>query len=250
MGNLRRSAAPAVLIAVVILFCAAGAQANTVTLGSQPQGPLIGGISDGGAGTVANTALPSPLIAAAPSDGTLTEWRFSADDSNWIPQVVHPVGGGLYTEGARGPAQQGTTVGPVVGPFPLNLPVKQGDLFGVVTENFAALGVSTGHDGAVYGYWVPPLTPGPGRAPDFGGGGSGAEYALSATLRFCLVPTLKGKKPKAAKKALKAADCTFGGKKKSKKRRKKKKVVGQSVAAGSSISDTAPVAIKVSRPKK
>ena len=94
---------------------------------------------------------------------------------------------------------------------------------------------------------MPPLDTGPGRSPEFGGPAP-AEYALSATVRYCLVPKLKGKKPKAAKKALKAADCTFGGKRKSKKHTKKKKVVKQTVAPGTSISDTAPVAIKVSRP--
>jgi beta-lactam-binding protein with PASTA domain len=64
------------------------------------------------------------------------------------------------------------------------------------------------------------------------------------------VPNLRGKKPKAARRALAAADCTAGKAKKSKKRRKKKKVLSQNVPPGTSISDTTPVGFKVSKLKK
>jgi hypothetical protein len=247
MGKLRRSAACAAIAATVSLLAAAAAQANTVTLGSQFQGTMQSSVLDGGKGTVVNTSLPAPLIVGAPSDGTVLDWRFSGGTTQWTPQILRPLGNGTYTEAAQGPAQQGAGVGTISGPFPLNIPVKKGDLIGVIGTNFSNLGVIDSAS-AVYGYWVPPLSPGAGRAPDFGG--PGVEDAISATLRYCLVPSLKGKKPKAAKKALAAANCVFGGKSKSKKRREKKKVVGQSVAAGTSISDTAPVAIKVSRPKR
>ena len=247
MGRRMRWTAFAIACAATaMLIPAAGAQANTVTLGSQFQGTMESSFLDGGEGTVVGTTLPAPLVAGAPSDGTIVDWRFSGSPATWIPQIVRPLGGDKFTEGARGPTQQGAGVGTISGPFPLAIPVKRGDLIGIIGKAFSHLGVFIDTP-AVYGYFVPPLAPGDSRAADFGG--PGAEHAISATLRFCLVPSLRGKKPKAAKKALKAADCTFGGKSKSKKRRKKKKVVGQSVAPGSSISDTAPVAIKVSRPK-
>jgi hypothetical protein len=242
-------AACAALVAITSLLSAAAAQANTVTLGSQFQGEMIGGLLDGGKGTLVNTSLPAPLVAGAPSDGTVTAWRFSGDTGDpFVPQIVHPLGGGLYTETARGPAQQGLGVGTIAGPFPVELPVVKGDLIGVIGTSFTLLGVFTDRPNSPNGYFVPELSPGPGRAPDFGG--PDTEQAISATLRYCLVPSLRGMKPKAAKQALKAADCTFGGKSKSKKRRKKKKVVNQTVAPGTSISDTAPVAIRVSRPKR
>jgi hypothetical protein len=243
MGRLGRKSACVAVVASLV--GAAGAQANTLTLGSEFQGMMIGGFFDGGAGTVANTSLPSPLLAGAPSDGTIVSWRFSGATDPFIPQVLRPAAGGLYTEVARGPSQQGAGVGTISGPFPLAIPVKQGDLVGVIGQSFTHLGVVVHPGAGVYGYWAPPLAAGESRAPDFGGPGN--EEAISATLRYCLVPSLKGKKPKQAKQALKAADCTVGTKRKSKKRRRKKKVVGQSVPAGTSISDTAPVNFKVSR---
>jgi hypothetical protein len=246
MARRTKGTAFAIVFAVAAMLIPAAAQANTITLGSQFQGTMESSFLDGGEGTVVNTTLPAPLVAGAPTDGTIVDWRFSGSASSWIPQVVRPLGGDKFTEATRGPAQQGAGVGTISGPFPLALPVKRGDLIGIIGKGFSHLGVFLDTP-AVYGYFVPPLAPGDSREADFGG--PGIEDAISATLRFCLVPSLKGKKPKAAKKALKAADCAFGGKQKSKKRRKKKKVVGQSVAPGSSISDTAPVAIKVSRPK-
>jgi hypothetical protein len=246
MGRKNKGTALAIACAVTAMLIPAAAQANTVTLGSRFQGTIESSVLDGGAGTVVNPSLPAPLIAGAPSDGTIVDWRFTGGTTSWIPQVVRPLGSDKFTELARGPAQQGAGVGTISGPFSLAIPVKQGDLIGVIGTNTSHLGVIL-DTSAVSGYFVPPLAPGDSRAVDHPGS---AEDAVSATLRFCLVPSLKGKKPKAAKKALKAADCAFGGKKKSKKRRKKKKVVGQGVAPGTSISDTAPVAIKVSQPKK
>jgi hypothetical protein len=238
----RRSLAVA-LVAAALLLPAAAARANTVTLGSQFQGTIESGVLEGG-GTVVNTSLPAPLVAGAPSDGTVTAWRFSGGTTTWIPQIVRPLGGDLYTVAAQGPTQQGTGVGNVIGPFPLSIPVKRGDLIGVSGSNFSNLGVIA-NPGALSRYFTPPLSPGPGRPADFDN--PGFEDAISATLRYCLVPSLNGKKPKAAKQALRAADCTVGTKRKSKKRRKKKKVLSQSVPAGTSISDTAPIDFKVSR---
>jgi hypothetical protein len=250
MSAMRRIAKRSLALALAaILIPAASAAANTLTLGSQFQGTIQPGAFDAAAATVANISLPGSLVASSPTDGTIVDWRFSGDSSPWTPEVVRPVGGGLFTQAGAGPPQNGTGVGNIIGPFPLNLPVKQGDHFGVTAAPGSNVLGIINHPGAVHAYFEPPLQPGPGREPDFIGE-SGFEEGISATVRYCLVPSLRGKKPKAAKQALKAADCAFGGKSKSKKRRKKKKVVGQSVAPGSSISDTAPVAIKVSRPKR
>jgi PASTA domain len=241
------------VLAVALTSCATlvgvgSAQANTLTIGSEFRGTINTAVLDGGAGTVVNTSLPTPLITSSPTDGTVVSWRFSGEATQWTPQVVRPLGGGLYTEAGAGASQTGTGVGNIAGPFPLNLPIKVGDLFGFAGGNFDEFGFIL-NPGAAHAYFIPRLQPGPGRAPDFTGV-SDIEEAVSATVRYCLVPDLRGKKPKKAKQALKAADCTVGTKRKSKKRRKKKKVVGQSVPAGTSISDTAPVNFKVSRRAK
>jgi beta-lactam-binding protein with PASTA domain len=78
----------------------------------------------------------------------------------------------------------------------------------------------------------------------------GAEAAVNATVRYCLVPTLKGQTGKAARRALAAADCKVGTVKKTKKRRPFKQVLGQSVKPGSSVSDTTLVNFKVSKKAK
>lgn len=236
------------LAASACLTAAAGAQANTVTIGSQFEGAIDPVVLDGGAGTFVNTSLPAPLVAASPTDGTAISWRFSGEETQWTPQIVRPLGGDLYTEGGSAAPQTGTGVGNIAGPFPLDLPIKTGDHFGAAGGNFDEFGfIDT--PGAVHAYFVPKLEPGPGQSPVFAGDVA-IQEAISVTVRFCLVPSLQGLKPKKAKKALRAADCTVGTKRKSKKRRKKKKVVGQSVAAGTSISDTAPVNFKVSRRAK
>ena len=243
-----RKALGLALAAAAALLPVAGAQANTVVIGSQFQGPIAGALFDGGTGTAVNTSLTSPLNVASPTDGTVISWRMSAATQAFTPQIVRPLGGNQYTEAGSGAPQVGTGLGNILGPFPLNLAVKQGDLFGVIGQENSRLG-AINRPGGSYGYFVPPLQPGQSRPPDFGGPAS-VEYAIAATVRYCLVPNLKGKKPKQARQALKAADCTIGTKKKSKKRRKKKKVVGQSAPAGASISDTAPVNFKVSRPAR
>jgi beta-lactam-binding protein with PASTA domain len=100
--------------------------------------------------------------------------------------------------------------------------------------------------------WAPHLASGQTRSadplPD------GTEIALQATVRFCSVPALKGKKLGAARQALAAADCTAGAVKKPKKkaaRKKAKFVKSQSAAPGTSISDTAPIDLTLGKaPKK
>src|SRR3954454_17990444 len=183
------------LASAAILIPAASAAANTLTLGTQFQGTIQPGAFDAPAASVANISLPGPLVASSPTDGTIVDWRFSGDSSPWTPQVVHPVGGGLFTQAGAGPPQNGTGVGNIIGPFPLNLPVKQGDHFGVAaTPGSNALGIIN-HPGAVHAYFEPPLQPRPGREPAFIGE-RGFEEGISRPVRYCLVPSLRGQTPK------------------------------------------------------
>ena len=230
------------------LALAGSAEAATVTLGSQFQG-YTGEPTDlpASGATVAQTALPAPLVAVAPVDGTVTEWRFAGYGPSFTPQVIRPTGGGQYAVAVSGPPQAANAGGyPILGPFPLSLPIRQGDLFGYSVPSIA-FGAYTARPDAASIFFTPPLGGSP-EPPD--SAGSGIELAVNATVRYCVVPDLKGKKPADARSALTAADCKVGATAKSKKRRKKKRVLSQSVPPGSQISDTASVDIKVSRKRK
>jgi hypothetical protein len=229
------------LAAMVITALTAGsARAATVTVGS----PLTGtfdSITSFGLASRANLTLPPPANAASPVDGTAISWSFIG--AQLTPRVIRPVGGGLYTGAGTGPSQIGSGANVISGPFQINLPIKAGDLFGVDTEGASSPFGIRDVPGAARGTW-PPLADGtPGDDPTVA---SGEEIAVQAVVRYCLVPKVKGKKPGKAKQALRAADCTVGEVRKGRKARKKR-VIKQSVAPGSSISDTQPVDLRVSR---
>jgi hypothetical protein len=133
----------------------------------------------------------------------------------------------------------------VSGPFATSLAIRKGEQFGADVSDGGKIGRGAA-PGSIRQSWSPALLlSGEARAPsqaipEF-------EFGVGAVVRYCLVPKVKGKKPKRAKKLLRKADCTVGKTGKSKKTRKSKKVVKQSVKPGTSISDTEPVDLKVSR---
>jgi PASTA domain len=231
-------------------FMASSAQGATLTIGSQFQGTLIASLLSPEGGTSVLSALPAPLIASSPTDGTVIDWRFIGGDgeladAKFTPVVVRQAGGGLYTVAGAGPPQSAT--GALAGPFPLNLAIKQGDLLGSRWPGMAEGNYFFNSSATTLGFGPGLVEGAPPQAPN---STADLEWAVSATVRYCLVPKLKGKKPKAARAALAASDCAVGKTKKSKKRRKRKKVLSQSVAPGTSISDTQPVDVKVSRKRK
>ena len=239
-----RSLARALVVAAATTGITAGsAQAATVNIGSSLAGSVNGSAIALSPITVVNTGVDPPGVVASPTDGTVISWKFFGKGP-LTPRVVHPLGGGLYVGAGTGTSTLGAGDGLLSGPFTVNLPIKKGDLFG---WDYAPGGSYNGHNtpnGSRIG-WTPPLADGgAGRAQS---GGDPGEGLVQATVRYCLVPKVRGKTPKAAKNALRAADCTVGKVKKSKKTAKKKKVIKQSAAAGSSISDTQPVNLTVSR---
>jgi len=243
-----RAARLAVAMAACSLVFAGGAEAATLTLGSQFQGNVGEPIDfPVGGATIAQTSLPSPLIAVAPVDGTVVNWRFAGSGPSFTPQVIRP-GGGLYAVASSGPSQAAAVGYAVTGPFPLNLPIRRGDLFGYSEINGFGAAYTRADAGIVF--FQPPLDPGGNpEAPD-ATNPNAYELALSATVRYCVVPDLRKMKPNAARAALTAADCTVGQAKKSKKRRKKKRVLSQEVPPGSQVSDTLPIDFKISRKRK
>jgi hypothetical protein len=231
------------------LLAAVTAQAATVEIGSSLNG-AFGNATSTFAQTRAHFSLPAPANAASPVDGTVISWRFIGGGPA-TPRIIRPSGAFAYTGAGTGSQQSGPGPGMLSAPLPLNLPIKRGDHFGA---DFPA-GANTASrttPGASVIAWVPPLLDGDSRAPTGGPGGAFAnnEFAIGAVVRFCRVPKLKGKKPKAARNELEAADCTVGKVKKTKKRRKKKRVIAQGFTTGTSIADTTPVNFKVSKKRK
>ena len=145
-----------------------------------------------------------------------------------------------------GAPQNATAPDVISGPFPLSLPIKKGYYFGVDGASPSYLSVAP-TPGATNLYFQPAITEGGGeQAPT---GTNVGEDAISAVVRFCKVPKMKGLSGKAARQALHAADCQIGRVTKG-KRKPIKKVLKQGVKAGTLISDTQPVDLTISRKKK
>ena len=249
VGEIHRRLVIAVgLAACAAAFLATTAQANTVVVGSSLTAQNFVPISFSAPATVTNYVLPAPATASSPVDGTVISWRFIGDGGPLTPRVLRSTGTTSLSAAGTGAAQS-ATVPPngVSGPFSTVIPIKKGDYFGVDGESPAALSTAS-LDGVTSLYFEPALVDGSGEQAPVGT--NPQEDAISAVVRYCLVPKLKGKTGKAARQALHAADCTVGTVTKGKKSRPQKSVLKQSVKAGTSISDTVPVALTISRKKK
>jgi hypothetical protein len=240
-------------IAVAMAVAATGAQAATVTIGSPLTGNYIAtAMGAGGDVTFAQTALPGATVAS-PTDGTIVSWRNRTLGGPFRLVVVRPVGAQYSNAGTSDAYQPANfAASPVI---PVSLPVLKGDLIGIETttgNGFDAVGIDDGIPGATARAWTfPHLAPGPPRTGDPLVAGS--EIAMQAVVRYCAVPKLKGKRVKAARKALTAGGCTLGKVKRPKgdARAGAKFVRRQTAPAGSSISDTAKVGIKLGpKPQK
>jgi len=239
------------MVAALGLLTASGARAVTVTIGS----PLTGTFSpssSGVAATWANVALPPGGTLTSPSDGSIVRWRIvGATGGPFYLRVLTPVGGTSYSGAGTGPPQIPTTEATQT--FPANLPIRAGQIVGfdnaTGTDTFAINTVP----GAIFTDWYPPLADG-STLPYTNPYGAGGEIQFNADVRYCVVPLVTGKKLRAARRALTAADCTVGRivrPKKKAKRKKAKFVRAASVAAGSSISDTASVDLRLGKkPRK
>jgi len=236
------------LAACASALLAASAQANTVVVGSTLTAPNFVPISFGPSATVANYVLPAPETAASPVDGTVISWRFIGAGGPLTPRVLRSTGTTSLSAAGTGAAQSATSPpSGISGPFSTVIPIKKGDYFGVDGASPAELSQAS-LPGATSLYFEPALVDAGGEQAPVGVNPD--EVAISATVRYCLVPKLKGKTGNAARQALLAADCTIGQISKGKKRRKVKSVLSQSVKAGSSVSDTQPVNLTISRKKK
>ena len=201
------------------------------------------------------TDLPGTNITS-PVDGTVVSYRLALAEGTYAIQVIRlagspallPINGSARSiASSTGTPISSTGVSP---PVATNVAIKRGDLVGVRSFDpesvigFGGIG-TTGNGVTNIVGWQPALEDGsPERFPDTGGN---AELGMQATVRYCKVPKLKGKTPKAARKALNAADCTVGKLKKTNKVHDKKEVLSQSVKPGKAVSDTKPIKLGLSR---
>ena len=238
----------ALLTATGMASLPASSEANTVTVGSTLTAPGFSLVPFGPPATVTNYSLPAPATATSPVDGTAVSWRFIGAGGPLTPRVLRSVNGTTLTGAGSGTPQNATSTAGISGPFPVSLPIKRGEFFGADGATGASLSTAPAA-GAVSLYFDPGLANGgPGQSPT---GTNAEEDALSATVRYCLVPKLKGLTGKGARRALQAADCTLGKITKAGKRRHRvKRIRTQSVKAGKSISDTQPIDLTISRKKK
>jgi hypothetical protein len=242
----RRLGLATIVVAGTVALLGGTAQANTVTVGSSLTATGFTPRSFSAAATVTNSVLPAPATATSPVDGTVINWRFIGSGL-LTPRVLRSTGGTSLTGAGTGTAQSATAPNVISGPFSVTLPIKKGEYFGVDGASPASLSTAP-TTGATNLYFEPALVDGAaGKAPF---GTNPGEDAISATVRFCLVPKMKGKTGKEARQALHAADCTVGTVTKAKKRRPVKAILKQSVKAGTSISDTQAVDLRVTRKTK
>ena len=244
--RVRRRAAMLCVLSVVgvVSLSAGGAQAATVHVGS----PLTGDFGPipyaGDVLTLVQRTLPEPgANVASPVDGTVVSYQLADADGAFAIQVVRFSGTAAQSVASSTPTA--TIASGISPPIATSLPIKAGDYIGVKnTSGSDALGAIANN--SIYSLWSTPLaddaTP---RDPD--STTDPFEIGIGATVRYCRVPKLKGKSPKAARKALANADCKVGKVKKTKTVRNKKRVLSQSAKPGTAISDTAPVNLKVSR---
>jgi hypothetical protein len=213
------------------LLGASAARAATVTLGSTltnalPSSPIT--IS----ATVRQTALPGATLVA-PFNGQIRSWKVINASGGWTLQVLHPSGGGFVSTGST----QSGTLRPGIVTFTARLPIKAGDSIGLASDSAGSiLGNSDATPGAAVDFFVPPLTD--NTAPRTASTSRSRELGFNATVvSNCIVPKVKGKPVKKAKKKLLAAGCTKGKVKK----KGGKRVTRQKPSAGSEVPPGTPV---------
>ena len=229
----------------ICLVPAVGAGAATVTIGS----PLTSAFDNNPAGDTGTQAMVGGPNLASPVDGTVINWRTQNFSGNLRVRILQISAGNAATAVASSSpiSLSGGTVD-----SPLNLPIKKGQFVGFDNTD-GSDSADVVPDSPIYTSFFWSILS-DNAAPEAPGDDGALEFAYNSTVRYCLVPSIVGKKLGAARTALADAGCTLGKvtKKKAKKGkgRKGKKVVGsQSVAAGTSLADGAPVGVRVKTKK-
>jgi hypothetical protein len=194
------------MLAVVSALTASAASANSLTLGSLAYGSTDCPI---GYSFVQQATAKSSPSYRAPYAGTITSWSTTSPNSAdaalkvWRP-TSHPFKFIPVAESATEPIPGAT----LIVTFKVSIPVHKGDVIG--------LAVSTDMTGCLYttptnaadqvAYFQGDPLSGAHLTPY----GPNSRLNVSATLRSCVVPQLKGKSLTVAKDALADAHCALG----------------------------------------
>jgi len=152
----------------VVALLPATAQ-GTVTIGSNLN--RIPTAFFAGTNTLLNSEMPAsdqaPGGLTSPVNGTVTLWRLlSASSGTAGFQVVHPLGGNLFSGSGTTPSF--VVPGNAVTSYPLPMPIKLGDNIAVVADSGLKIDAFTA--GVHYMQWQPPLQDGgPGSMPSIEG---------------------------------------------------------------------------------
>jgi PASTA domain-containing protein len=244
---IRRGGALALIALIGSASLAGGAQAATVHIGSPLTADFVPGDFSAQQVTIVQRTLPEPGVNIInPVDGHIVSYQLGPSNGTFALQVIR-YSGTMARSVVTSPLTQVNTAG-LSQQIPTDLAIKRGDLIGIKIQGGSDL-LAGASNGSVFSVWSPALDDGADpRDPDASFGNTkGVEFGFGATVRYCQVPKVLGKNPKEARQALTAADCTVGNVTKTKKTAKRKKVIGQSVAAGNAISDTAAIDLKVAR---
>jgi hypothetical protein len=235
-------------VMAISLMASASAGAATVTIGS----PLTSAFENQPAGGIGTNAMVTGPNIASPVDGTVVNWRTQNFRGTLRVRILQ-IGAGNAATAVASSSPINLSGGTV--DSPLNLQIKKGQVVGFDNTSAGDTGdVAQDSTAIVSAGWATLPDNGAPEAPTFSN--EGLEFAYNATVRYCLVPNVVGKKVGAAQQALSEAGCTLGTvtKKKAKKKKKPKgpKIVkSQSAPPGTSLGDQAPVNVNVKvKPKK
>lgn len=255
--------------AICALAAPAAASADTTVMGSTLANDFDGGISTGPTLTVqlSYDPLTSPNPVVSPANGVITGWRVkSADDGAvYTLKVMRPSGPvslvtatnsnftAITSVQAPSAVPAGTGVATPTGvifDYPgNNLPISQGDYLGLLTGGADDHVAQKTTGGLAKNLFANNFA----GAPADGAtaallGDEQHDLLLQATVKYCKVPNLKGKKAKAAKNALIAADCAAKiSKQKTGKKRSFGKVIKQKQKAGFTAPPGTPIPITVGK---
>jgi hypothetical protein len=234
-GRIGRASLAALASGVAMLLFAAGAQAQTVTVGPALGGPQVPVSCTESAGCgLAMPSAPIPSNATiAPISGTVVSWTIGGADAvpGYNLVVLRKNPSGTYTVTAASPLV--TPNGTGAQSFPSGLPIQAGEIVGLNYPITATIGVLSAT--STVASFAATLSVGAEAAPASEGSNT-ISPAFNATIEstptfqppvlqppvtqpvapaptpeaHCVVPKLNGKKLKAAKKMIRAADCKVG----------------------------------------
>jgi hypothetical protein len=217
---------------LLVAVLAAPAQAAVVTVGSPLTGTYSFQTGTTATGSWANIQLPEAgAQPASPVSGTVVRWRVKGAFAGgpFSLQVLRPAGGSSYSSVATSTPQ--TPTGEATQEFATDLPIQAGDVVAIETSHASdRIGAAAMATGVNAFDWIPPLVDGGASAAPHTfeietelGFNADVEYESPAVLpgpqivvplntpeANCVVPKLSGKKLKAVKKKLVAADCKLG----------------------------------------